>query len=173
MVMMMRTRPRTSGFTLIELMITVVVLGIIAGLGIPSLQNYILQTRVKTGSQALYTSLLYARSEAVKRNTDIFLYSSDKSATGWDDGWFVTTNAARTYSECQDNESGCLRVQEPLGGLSVTTAAANVTYENDGRVAATATFDVCDSDGSAVIKKRQISITLTGRPTLDYDGNCS
>lgn len=171
--MTMRSRRTSTGFTLVELLITIVVLGIIAGLGIPSLQNYILQTRVKTGSQELFTSLLYARSEALKRNGDVYVYSNGKTATGWTDGWFVTTDNTRTYADCEANQSGCLRVQEPLNGLTVTTAVANVTYENDGRVAATATFEVCDADGRAEVRKRQISISLTGRPRLDYNGDCS
>lgn len=171
--MTMHPRRSFAGFTLIELLITIVVLGIIAGLGIPSMQNYILQTRVKTGSQELFTSLIYARSEALKRNGDVYVFSNGKTSAGWTNGWFVTTDSSRTYADCQANQSGCLRVQEPLNGLTVSTAVANVTYENDGRAAAAATFEVCDADGSAIVRKRQLSISLTGRPTLDYNGDCS
>lgn len=171
--MTMRSRRPSTGFTLVELLITIVVLGIIAGLGIPSLQNYILQTRVKTGSQELFTSLLYARSEALKLNDDVYVYSNGKTAAGWTNGWFVTTDSSRTYADCQANQSGCLKIQESLNGLDVSTAVANVTYRKDGRVAATAAFEVCDAAGSVEVKKRRISITLTGRPTLDYNGDCS
>jgi len=167
----MLSAPRNTGFTLIELLITMVVLGIIAGIGVPSLQNYILQTRVKTGSQALYTSLLYARSEALKRNVSIYINPADSG--DWEDGWAVTTGAAKSYEDCVSDQSGCLRMQEPLPGMAITTAAGGVQYENDGRVAATATFDVCDADGSSAVRKRVISMSLTGRPTLDYDGQCS
>lgn len=169
----MTRRCTQGGFTLVELLITVVLFAVLVTVAVPSFRDYTLQSRVKTGAQELFTALLYARSEAVKRNDDVYIYPNGGTSGDWQDGWVVTTDQAKDYGACQADQTNCLRIQEPLAGISITTGAASVTYGGTGRVATTASFAVCDSDASATVRKRQVSIDLTGRPGIDYDGDCS
>lgn len=162
-----------SGFTLVELVITLALLAVLVTVAVPSFRDFTLQNRVKTGAQELFTALLYARSEAVKRNDDVYIFPNGGTSGDWQDGWVVTTDAGKGYSDCQSDQTDCLRIQQPLPGIAITTGAASVTYGGTGRVAGTATFAVCDSGASATVRKRQISLDLTGRPVIDYDGDCS
>lgn len=62
---------RFRGVTLIELMVTIVVLAILAGMAIPSFTNMMERQRLINATEAIYSDLQNARSEAVKRSLEI------------------------------------------------------------------------------------------------------
>jgi type IV fimbrial biogenesis protein FimT len=64
-------RPIASGFTLIELMVTLAVAAILLTLAIPSFTGMIDKNRLKSAAEALYADLQFARAEAIKRNKKI------------------------------------------------------------------------------------------------------
>ena len=76
---------RIAGFTLIELMVVLSVIGIMAALAFPSFSPQILQDRVVTTANQLNSAYKFARSEAVKRDKPINLVVSNNS-------WQVTLN---------------------------------------------------------------------------------
>ena len=59
------------GFTLIELMVAIAIVGIVLALAVPSFYNYMLVQRLKSVSAQLVTDINYARSEAVSRGTPV------------------------------------------------------------------------------------------------------
>ena len=75
---MMRKRP-TTGFTLIELMVTVSIMAIIAMIAAPALQTFVDKTRLKGATDRLYADMQFARSEAVKRNSSVSISFSTGS----------------------------------------------------------------------------------------------
>ena len=58
---------RQSGFTLVELMVTIAIAAILLGLGVPSFRTLIENNRIAAASNDVVTGLQFARSEAVKR----------------------------------------------------------------------------------------------------------
>lgn len=60
-------KPKNSGFTLVELMIVVVLIGVVAALGIPSFKDMIEYNRIKASTNELLGVLNFARTEAVRR----------------------------------------------------------------------------------------------------------
>ena len=62
------TRPN-AGFTLIETMIVVVVIGIVAGITIPTFMNYLQRQKVRGVRTELMADMAYARSLAIARRT--------------------------------------------------------------------------------------------------------
>jgi type IV fimbrial biogenesis protein FimT len=86
-----------SGFTVIELMVTVVILAILLVVGVPSFRNAALSARLTALSNDLVAATQLARSEAIKRNQVVRLcVSADGSACtttgGWNQGWIVLSD---------------------------------------------------------------------------------
>lgn len=68
---MRRPRPAVGGFSLIELMIGVAVLGIVMMIGLPSLGAWIQNTQIRNATESIYAGLQLARAEALKRNANV------------------------------------------------------------------------------------------------------
>lgn len=85
-------RAPVRGFTLIELMVTIAILVILLGVGVPSFQAMVQNSRATALANDLVSALNLARSEAVRRGESVSLCASaDGSACGgnWIEGWIV------------------------------------------------------------------------------------
>ena len=67
-------RPHNNaGFSLVELMITLAVTGILLAVAVPAFQSNLDKRRLIGATEQLYADLQYARSEAIKRNATVFV----------------------------------------------------------------------------------------------------
>lgn len=148
-----------KGFTIIELMLTVVVLGVMLAIGLPSLGNLVISQRVKTAASDLHVSLTLARSEAIKRNATVQVEPVD--ATNWSKGWSVKAAGAT------------LSTQEAYSNLTFTGPAASVSYIGTGRMSGTAVSFVIRATSSTAVPLRCVQVEPSGRPSvrIDKDGN--
>jgi type IV fimbrial biogenesis protein FimT len=111
------------GFTIVELMITIAVMGILLVAGVPAMRGVIENSRIRAGGEALKYGLTLARNEAVRRNAQVDFAVVDT-------GWEVRTVVG---GEVLHQGSG----QEGAGGLQLTLApdgADTVTFDPFGRV---------------------------------------
>ncbi len=167
-----------TGFTLLELIITMAIAAILLTIAVPSFQTTIANNRLVTQTNSLVTDINIARSEAVKRGTGVVLCSSaDPNAatpaclgTGnaWTGGWivFVDANTNGAFNPPGDT---LIKVSQAIGGTATILTAGTLntfTYNGDGTSAA-ATFAICDDRGHTF--GRQVQIRPTGRPRLIGD----
>lgn len=153
------TRAET-GFTLIELMITLSILVILLTVAVPSFREFIQAQRVKATSFDLLAAITYARSEALKRNSDVTLSAA---SGGWANGWSISIGSAT------------LRTQTgPDASVTITSTANSLTYGRDGRTSGTGatTLQLAPNPTVSWISPRCISIDLSGRPN-SKQGTCT
>jgi type IV fimbrial biogenesis protein FimT len=151
-----RQRVRCSGFTLVELLVTISIAAILMGVAIPSFGTFVAAQRIKTTSFDLTSALIYARSEALKRNANVTLTSA---TGGWQNGW--TLNAGTT----------AINRHEPLTGMAVTGPTAALTYRSNGRPTTSGNTFSISSANNAATPSRCISVALSGIP-VSKAGSC-
>ncbi len=143
------------GFTLIELVITLLVLGVLLAVAIPSFRQTIVDNRVTANANTLVSSLNIARSEAINRALSVTVAAN--SGTNWHLGWTVTT---------VETTPVVLRTQAALeGGATLVGSANSLTYASTGFLTGAAvTLDLCDDDATT---ERRVSVVAGGRSNLD------
>jgi type IV fimbrial biogenesis protein FimT len=70
---------RARGVTLIELMIGLAIGAVLLALGMPFFGDYIANSRLREGGNALFAETLFAQSEAIKRNATVRIVVSGSS----------------------------------------------------------------------------------------------
>lgn len=113
---------RRSGFTTIEMVIVVAIIGIIALIGFPKIRRTLDRTNVRSARDALSTEAVIARSAAIQRGCrGVIHFTSGASATVW-----VTTQCGAKV----DTVAGV----EPLATrFKVTLAATRDSVQYDPR----------------------------------------
>ncbi len=106
-----------TGFTLVEVMITLVIAAILLAMAVPSFMTMLQNNRMTTQVNDYVTSLNVARSEAVKRSSRVTVCKSANNTScattgGWQQGWivFVDTNNDATVSAGEE----VLRAHGPI-----------------------------------------------------------
>lgn len=129
-----------AGFTLLEVLVVVALLGVLASLAAPSMSALRRQHLLQAQAEDLLGSLMLARSEALRRQIRVTVCarSNDKECDAqgrWKQGWLVFVDA--NDSAWRDADEPILEVHAPLQPaitLSVSnTAPAYFSYTDRGR----------------------------------------
>jgi len=151
------------GFTLIEVMMVVAVLGIMLALAVPSFTAMGNRNKLSSSANDLIIALLSARSEAVKRECEVQL-SRDGS---WGGGW--RARIRNTISGCPNNLE-ILRHETASSNMTITPNGNinnSITYTPDGRT----TIAIAGSFGMTLGNQaKAVCVTINGRPYVPEGG---
>ena len=84
---LLRSPGALAGFTLVELLTVIVVLAVIAAIAMPSLEQALVNQRLRAAGTDLMSSLMLARSEAIKRRGVVEV--APLLGSDWRTGWRV------------------------------------------------------------------------------------
>ncbi len=154
--------PASMGFTLIEMLITIIVLGILTAVAVPSYRSFIASQRVKNSSFDIIAMLTLTRSEAIKRNVQL---SATPVSGDWAKGWAVTAPNGTVISR-KDAMPGGLTITCFQGSpLVAQSFCGPASYDGNGRNAGSAQSIQLSSSDMTAAGMRCISIDLSGLPS--------
>jgi type IV fimbrial biogenesis protein FimT len=170
------------GFSLLELMVTVAIAGMLATLAAPVFDSMIRANRTKTVANELLASLNRARSEAIRRGQPVSICrSSDGSScatsgTGWDSGWIVFVNEDNDKPAVRDSSELILQVRQNLpAGITVrpnNNLANFLTYSRTALANQRGSFAICSgADEPIKHRKPQVIVVIPTRVVLATDGD--
>ncbi|WP_082486072.1 MULTISPECIES: GspH/FimT family pseudopilin [unclassified Acidovorax] len=137
------SRSLQGGFTAVELMVVVSILAVLAGLAAPSLTLLTESWRVRAAQEALSSTLLLARSEAIKRGGRVTVQKIPNNTGGcttarsnrdWDCGWIVCEDLDNN-SSCGSTEPVLQRINAPAKvQITRTGGGASIKFDRWGLV---------------------------------------
>lgn len=165
----MNTR-NDSGFSLIELLAVVALVGIVLAMGIPAFNQFTLNSRITYAYNGILGSLNYARNTAVTINSNIEICPKTSAFTcnnvkQWEFGW-VSAQSATDYTRVSEDysEHVTVRAYDSNGDPVTTLTFDNQGYPNTSPV----TFVVCVPALGANLAKA-ITVNNVGRTQMAYD----
>ncbi|WP_228203317.1 GspH/FimT family pseudopilin [Acinetobacter sp. CFCC 10889] len=143
---------KNRGFTLIELIVTIAILGIVAMMAAPSFTNILNQRRLDATFKELALSIMEARSQAVniRQNVELKLNSTDANTET------VLSWRSKITKVTLENGSATSIVFEPTGSIKDFNTA-------------TMTFSICHSDLGV---SKRLQLTRMGTITTLAEGVC-
>lgn len=169
------------GFTLVELMTAVAVIGVVLTVGVPAFQETIRSNILTSGINDFVAALNFARSEAVKRSMRVTVRRLSSTTNVWEEGWQVFTDNPDSDGNYGTKEGAdeTLLVHEALKPHYTLRNNANfnnyISFKSSGESNNMGSFALCDnSDGTFTPKRgtaRLIMINSVGRVKMAIDSN--
>lgn len=140
---MLKARPPQHGFNLIEVLVTMAVLGILIALGAPSLAEWLQNQQIRAAAEAIVNGMQVARGEAIRRNLPVQMVL-EPPTSGWTiceatvapcDSTTLTTDATLVIQSRSPDEGTSNANVTPVAADLATTAIA-VTFSPLGSVVA-------------------------------------
>lgn len=172
------------GFTLMELLMTLTVAGILLGIAMPSFSSFVQSTRLTNEANTLVYDLNLARSEAVKLDTTVDVCASGNGSTcagplgNWASGWIVLCPAA-----CPAGLGPSPALLQAAPAVNVGNAvmeqvagATTVGFQSTGQISGGGNlrFVFCDRRGAAYARDVEVNaigeITSSSTPGQSVSG---
>ncbi|NGM90894.1 prepilin-type N-terminal cleavage/methylation domain-containing protein [Parapusillimonas sp. SGNA-6] len=163
---------RVSGFTLIEMMVTIALMCILTMLAMPSFSTWVANNKVRTVSDSLQNGLRFAQAEALRRSRPMVFSLTNsaapqKSLTAVEGGsnWSINVSKSSLDASSVFVQAGVLA--DVASGVRITGPAA-VCFNAMGRLVANTDTGVsgalCSTDPGKPVFTYDITVSGADRP---------
>ena len=162
---------RCAGFSLIELMVVLILLGILLAIAVPTFRDMVVQTRLNTQVGDLVSAVQFARSEAIKRNQPVRLCAVASASTTSCPSTAITNWQHWIVIE----RNNVLRRGTISAALKLTGPASHLAFASTGLSTMTTppySLTLCSPSGSGDTT-RTLDVGLSGRVTISKSTGCS
>lgn len=179
-----RIPKKKQGFTLLELMVAIAVVGILTAIALPSLNNFLVKMRVDNEITELQRLLLTARNMAINtgKNTTVCPLtagvcttacppSDDDCSNNWENEISVFTNDSNVFATngtfAAPDE--LIKIKDAIkSGDKLQFANASVIYAPTGQlITSNGTFNYCPKNETN--ESRGIDLSISGRSYVSSD----
>lgn len=181
------------GFTLVELVVTLVILAVVLSIGIPSFKRLIASNRLSAAANDVVAVMQTARAEAIRQNRRVMLCPSTtgRNCSGANWSHFIAFSVGPTVSTAtpssvapaaatdvlRDVDLGTGRLA--VKGSSNVTASDRIWFSSDGyaRMGASSTragaISVCSTDAPAAENTRDVVVDTSRIAVVRRDGTAA
>lgn len=170
-------KQKISGFTLVELMISLLILGILVAIAAPGFKDSMKDKRLAAGANDFISAMQYAKSEALSVSDEVTICPKNTGSTDcsgaadWGQGWliFIDADNSQTVTNAEEilNIHDAIAADITLKGTGVGGAPISVTFSPSGRPNYTSvqSLVVCDDRGFG-FQSKAIFLSFTGRGSV-------
>jgi type IV fimbrial biogenesis protein FimT len=170
----------STGFTLIELIVTLSIAALLFGVAIPSFSSTITSSRLTATVNELVTALNFARSEAIKRGQKVIVR---KTGENWEDGWQIFVDIDRSNLAKQNvfntGTDIVLRVYSALPETYTLRGDNNfmdfIRFQPDGSANNLGSFVLCNNSDRnnkpETNTSKLVTVNFTGRVHIGIDAD--
>ncbi len=165
---------RYRGFSLLELLCTLLVGSLLLGLGVPALTSLALDGRRTADVNALITAVQLARSESAKRGLPVVVCPSAGTercagaGSPFELGWLVFVNQGDESPPEIDADDTVLLGYSPASNGTIRSNRPLYIFRPYFRRGTNGTITFCDRRGQAAA--RAVIVSYTGRPRVAATG---
>lgn len=175
---MVSQRRRARGFTLIEIMVVIVIMGTLMAIGVPGIQTLLNNQKMKSATFDLVTTAMFARSEAIKwggvSGSSISIVAPSNN---FSNGWCIVFTSTTTCNTSAPAD-GVMQIIKPTANMTYVYqgTAAPIIFNRTGRLAGGVpiTLRVTDIDNYAT--PRCVTFDINGnarvRAMPDHTTSC-
>jgi len=162
-------RHRIRAFTLYELLMTLALVAVIVGLGLPSLSGLAARSRQHVEINALFHAFHRARKESIMRHRVVSICPSldglsCEPGRDWSTGWLMFENTDKDSPPRRDPDEPLLQSHRVDEHIQIMANRRGFTLRATQKRATNGTFVVCDR--SARAKPKALVVSYTGRPRV-------
>jgi len=165
----------SQGFTMVELLVTIAILAIVTAIGLPSLNEFIIKSRVDSEISEIHRLLLTARNTAINtgKNVTVCPLSGTTCGTNWQGELSVFTNDTSAADDIKAYNSATEQLiktkSKVATGDTLKFNKTRIVYGPTGNISngESSLFSYCPEGDTSLA--RSINVSLSGRVYASQD----